>query len=378
MSVTKSDVLKALSNVAEPDLKKDIVSLGLVKDVQISGDKISFSVSIKNAALHARRRMLEACEFSIQRSIKEKLDLNINVVGIKKADLSKNKKDASKKVLPNIKNIIAVASGKGGVGKSTIASNLAVGLSKKGFKVGIIDADIYGPSTPLMFDCQHYRPKSKEVDGKQFIVPAENYGVKILSIGFFAEVNQAIVWRGPMAVKALNQLLFDADWGELDYLIIDTPPGTGDIHLSIVQALPLTGAVVVSTPQNIALTDAKKGVNMFKMESINVPVLGIVENMSWFTPKELPENKYYIFGKDGARNLAKSLNVPLLAEIPLVQSIRESGDAGRPAVLQEGTPSKEAFMKMCENIIDRIQWRNSNVEPTKVVPVEYGEPKCST
>ena len=219
---------------------------------------------------------------------------------------------------------------------------------------------------------------SKQLNGKQLIVPAENYGVKILSIGFFAEVNQAIVWRGPMAVKALNQLLFDADWGELDYLIIDSPPGTGDIHLSIVQALPLTGSVVVSTPQAVALADAKKAVNMFKMESINVPVLGIVENMSWFSPKELPENKYYIFGKDGGKDLASSLEVPLLGQIPLVQSVRESGDAGRPAVLQQGTPSKDAFMLMCENVIQRIAWRNKNIDPTKVVPVEYGEPKCSS
>jgi ATP-binding protein involved in chromosome partitioning len=367
----KDSLLQALSNVVEPDLKKDIVSLDLVSEISISNTKVSFTVSIQNAAMHARKRMVDACVFAVERFFDESFEIDVNVVGMKKAE-------SSQKVLPNIKNVIAVTSGKGGVGKSTVASNLAVGLSKKGYKVGLIDADIYGPSAPLMFDCQHYRPSSKSVDGKQMIVPAENYGVKILSIGFFAEVNQAVVWRGPMAVKALNQLLFDALWGELDYLIIDSPPGTGDIHLSIVQALPLTGAIIVSTPQDIALADAKKAIGMFKLENINVPILGIVENMSWFTPAELPESKYYIFGKEGAKYLAEKNDIPLLGEIPLIQGIRESGDAGRPAILQKGTSSKDAFMQMCQNVIDRIEWRNKNMQPTKVVPVEYGEPKCST
>lgn len=366
----KENLLKALSSVAEPDLKKDIVSLGLVSKINISDQSVSFTVAIQNAAMHARKRMVEACEFAVERFFDQNYNLSINVVAMKKAE-------ASQKVLPNIKNIIAVTSGKGGVGKSTVASNLAVGLVKKGFKVGLLDADIYGPSSPLMFDCQHYRPSSKKIDGKQMIIPAENYGVKLLSIGFFAEINQAVVWRGPMAVKALNQLLFDALWGELDYLIIDSPPGTGDIHLSIVQALPLTGAIIVSTPQNIALADARKAIGMFKLDNINVPILGIVENMSWFTPAELPDNKYYIFGKEGAKHLAETANIPLLGEIPLVQGIRESGDAGRPAVLQQGTPSKDAFMEMCDNVINSLNWRNENIEPTKVVPVEYGEPKCS-
>ena len=369
--MNNQSLFKALSTVIEPDLKKDIISLDLVSDVQISEDSVSFTVSIQNAAMHARKRMVEACEFAIERFEGKSLKIDVNVVGMKKAQ-------SSQKALPNVKNIIAVTSGKGGVGKSTIASNLAVGLSSKGYKVGLLDADIYGPSAPLMFDCQHYRPVSKDVDGKQMIVPAENYGVKILSIGFFAEVNQAVVWRGPMAVKALTQLLFDGYWGDLDYLIIDSPPGTGDIHLSIVQSLPLTGAIIVSTPQDIALADAKKAIGMFRLDNINVPILGIIENMSWFTPKELPESKYFIFGKEGAKYLAQKNDIPLLGEIPIVQSIRESGDAGRPAILQPSSLTKDALMNMCQKVIESIDWRNNNIQPTKVVPIEYGEPKCST
>jgi ATP-binding protein involved in chromosome partitioning len=251
-------------------------------------------------------------------------------------------------------------------------------LAKKGFKVGIVDADIYGPSVPLMFDVLHYKPLSRKINNKQYIVPAENYGVKILSIGFFAELDQAVVWRGPMAVKALKQLIFDADWGDLDYLIIDTPPGTGDVHLSIVQSLPLTGAVVVTTPQQVALADAKKAIAMFKMENIKVPVLGIVENMSWFTPKDHPDEKYFIFGEDGGENLSKSLELNLLGKIPLIQSIRQSGDAGRPAVLQQETTVETYYDNFCNELIASIDKRNTNLDKTKVVPVEYGDPKCST
>jgi ATP-binding protein involved in chromosome partitioning len=371
MKINPETILESLKKVIEPDLGKDIVSLGLVTDIKILENKVSFSVQMKNAAMHAKKRMQEACEFAIERSIGKDYSVEVNVQAMKKAEATQN-------VLPNIKNTIAVVSGKGGVGKSTVSANLAVGLAKKGFNVGVVDADIYGPSMPIMFDVLHYRPISREINKKQVIVPAENYGVKILSIGFFAELDEAVVWRGPMAVKALKQLIFDADWGELDYLIIDTPPGTGDVHLSIVQSLPLTGAVVVTTPQPVALADAKKAVAMLKMDNIKVPVLGLVENMSWFTPKNYPEEKYFIFGEDGGENLAKSLSIKLLGKVPLVESIRQSGDVGRPAVLQQETIVEKYYSDLCEKLILNIDERNANLEPTKVVGVEYGTPKCST
>jgi len=273
------------------------------------------------------------------------------------------------KSIPGITNIIAVASGKGGVGKSTVTANLAVSLSKMGFKVGVLDADIYGPSMPLMFDVEAERPLSVNVDGKSKMKPVENYGVKMLSIGFFTKPNQAVVWRGPMAAKALNQMIFDAAWGELDFMLIDLPPGTGDIHLSIMQSLPITGAVIVSTPQNVALADAKKGVAMFQQESINVPVLGIIENMAYFTPEELPENKYFIFGQGGARHLAEDLKVPFLGELPLVQSIREAGDIGRPAALQTATPLERAFEEITRNVVQETISRNKSIPPTEAIKI---------
>jgi ATP-binding protein involved in chromosome partitioning len=371
MKVNSETIIESLKKVIEPDLGKDIVSLGLVTDIKVMENKVSFSVQMKNAAMHARKRMQQACEFAIERSIGKNYSIEVNVQSMKKAE-------ASQSVLPNIKNTIAVVSGKGGVGKSTVSANLAVGLAKKGFNVGVVDADIYGPSMPIMFDVLHYRPISREINKKQVIVPAENYGVKILSIGFFAELDEAVVWRGPMAVKALKQLIFDADWGELDYLIIDTPPGTGDVHLSIVQSLPLTGAVVVTTPQPVALADAKKAVAMLKMDNIKVPVLGLVENMSWFTPKNHPEEKYFIFGEDGGENLAKSLSLELLGKVPLVESIRQSGDVGRPAVLQQETIVEKYYNDLCDKLILNIEERNAKLDPTKVVGVEYGAPKCST
>lgn len=371
MKVNSETIIESLKKVIEPDLGKDIVSLGLVTDIKVMENKVSFSVQMKNAAMHARKRMQQACEFAIERSIGKNYSIEVNVQAMKKAE-------ASQSVLPNIKNTIAVVSGKGGVGKSTVSANLAVGLAKKGFNVGVVDADIYGPSMPIMFDVLHYRPISREINKKQVIVPAENYGVKILSIGFFAELDEAVVWRGPMAVKALKQLIFDADWGELDYLIIDTPPGTGDVHLSIVQSLPLTGAVVVTTPQPVALADAKKAVAMLKMDNIKVPVLGLVENMSWFTPKNHSEEKYFIFGEDGGENLAKSLSLELLGKVPLVESIRQSGDVGRPAVLQQETIVEKYYNDLCDKLILNIEERNAKLDPTKVVGVEYGAPKCST
>mgnify|MGYP003964628213 FL=1 len=367
---SNDEIFDALKSVLEPDLGKDIITLGLVSDVKFSENSISFSVQMKNAAMHARKRMEDACAFAVERKFGKDITVEVNVQALKKSE-------AAQSILPNVKNTIAIVSGKGGVGKSTIAANTAVGLAKKGFKVGIVDADIYGPSIPMMFDVLHYKPLSRQVNNKQYIVPAENYGVKILSIGFFAELDQAVVWRGPMAVKALKQLIFDADWGELDYLIIDTPPGTGDVHLSIVQSLPLTGAVVVTTPQSVALADAKKAIAMFKMDNINVPIIGLVENMSWFTPKNHLDEKYFIFGENGGENLSKSLDISLLGKIPLVQSIRQSGDAGRPAVLQQETVVEKYYDNLCDELMKNIDQRNANLEGTKVVEVEYGEPKCS-
>jgi len=347
MAIDQGKVLEALSYVIEPDLKKDIVALGLVSNVKTEGNKVTFDVKVSNPAMHSRKRVEEACVHQVQRFLGADVIVEANVQGLPK---SQDRSPELRKVLPQVKNIIAVASGKGGVGKSTVAANLAAGMALKGYKVGLVDADIYGPSAPMMFDVVAEKPGIEEMDGKQLMIPVENYGVKLLSIGFFADVNQAIVWRGPMASKALNQLFSDVHWGELDYMFIDLPPGTGDIHLSLVQGVPLSGAVIVSTPQAVALADARKGVAMFQLPSVNVPVLGMVENMAWFTPEELPNNKYYIFGKDGVQQLADQLNVPVLGQIPLVQSIRESGDVGRPAVLQQDTPQAKAFMALCDQL----------------------------
>lgn len=347
MEITNENILNSLAYVIEPDLKKDIVSLGLVSDIKIEGNKISFTVQVSNPAMHSKKRMEEACDFQLKRFFPE-AEIYVDVHALPQQT---HRSPEQRNILPGVKNIIAIASGKGGVGKSTITANFAAGLALKGYKVGLVDADIYGPSIPMMFDVLNEKPGVVEVDGKSYMKPVESYGVKILSIGFFAQPNQAVVWRGPMAAKALTQMFSDVHWGELDFMLIDLPPGTGDIHLSLVQTAPLTGAIIVSTPQEIALADAKKGVAMFRLPSINVPVLGIVENMSYFTPEELPGNKYYIFGKDGAKDLAGQLNIPLLAQIPLVQSIRESGDSGRPAVLQENTPQSEAFRNMVEALI---------------------------
>lgn len=350
MNINRESILEVLGNITEPDLKKDLVSANLIENLEFSESKIQVTVLVSNPALHARKRMQEAIEFNLRRFYGQSLEIECTVKGI-----PTESKATRRKVLPEVKNIIAIASGKGGVGKSTLTANLAGGLTKAGYSVGIIDADIYGPSMPTMFDVLNERPTMVDVDGESKINPIVAHGVKLLSIGFFTDHDNAVVWRGPMAAKALTQMITDAHWGELDFLLIDLPPGTGDIHLSLVQTAPLDGVVIISTPQEVALADARRGVNMFKLDSLKVPVVGIVENMAWFTPAELPENKYYIFGRDGAKNLAEGMNVPFLGAIPLVQSVREAGDAGRPAVFQENTPTAEAFDELVRNFVRELQ-----------------------
>ena len=367
MKLSKQDILKALESITVPGEGQNMVESGAVKNVMTFADEVIVDITIKNPSLQAKKRTEVDIMKTIHDLVYEKAKVKVNVkVDAPKTDSVNQIKGNS---IPGIKNIVAVASGKGGVGKSTVTSNMAATLSKMGFKVGILDADIYGPSIPIMFDVADARPLAVNIDGKSKMKPVENYGVKILSIGFFTQPNQAVIWRGPMAAKALNQMIFDAAWGELDFLLIDLPPGTGDIHLSIMQSLPITGAVVVSTPQNVALADAKKGVAMFQQENINVPVLGMVENMSYFTPKELPDNKYYIFGQEGAKNLAKDLGVPFLGEIPLVQSVREAGDIGRPAALQTATPIEEAFENLTRNVVQEVVNRNTDLPPTEAIQI---------
>ena len=351
MAIEHEKIREALTYVMEPDLKKDIVALGLVSDIKAEGNVVSFVVKVNNPAMHSRKRMEDACIHQVKRFLGDDVDVRPDVQALPKTT---EREPEQRKVLPGVKHIIAIASGKGGVGKSTVTANLAAGLAAKGFKVGVIDADIYGPSIPMMFDLVREKPYVQKIDGETVMVPPDNYGVKVMSIGFFADINQAVVWRGPMASKALTQMINDVHWGELDYMFIDLPPGTGDVHLTIVQSTPLSGAIVVSTPQEVALADARKGVAMFLLPNINIPVLGLIENMAWFTPEELPDNKYYIFGKDGVRNLAEELKVPLLGQVPLVQSIREAGDVGRPAVLQESTPQAQAFSALVDQLSARM------------------------
>lgn len=352
--ITAEAVLNALSNVLEPDLKKDIVTLKLVDNVRVEGRRITFDVQVSNPAMHSRKRMADACAFAIERVLGGDWETEANVIALKHENVTAD----TRRVLPGVKHIIAVASGKGGVGKSTVSANLAVGLARRGYKVGLIDADIYGPSMPTMFDVTHEKPAIKELDGKSYILPVESYGVKLLSIGFFADINQAIVWRGPMATKALNQLFTDAWWGDLDYMILDLPPGTGDIHLTLVTLVGLTGAVIVTTPQEVALADARKGIGMFKLPSVNVPVLGVVENMAWFTPAELPGNKYHLFGRDGGKLLAEQAGVPLLGQLPIIQSVREAGDIGRPAIMQQGTEAEQHLNALIDRFLEVMAERN--------------------
>ncbi len=348
--MTRESVLELLGTILEPDLKKDIVSLNFVEDLKIEDQSIELVVYVSNPALHARKRMQEAVEFNLKRVFGKEILIKCTVKGA-----PTETRNEHRKILPEVKNVIAIASGKGGVGKSTVTANLAGGLAKAGFRVGIVDADIYGPSMPTMFDVVGERPTMIDVEGTPMISPVLSYGIKILSIGFFSSQDDAIVWRGPMAAKAMTQLFTDAYWGELDYLLIDLPPGTGDIHLSLVQNVPLDGVVIVSTPQEVALADARKGVNMFKLDTINVPIVGLVENMAWFTPAELPGNKYYIFGRDGVKNLASGMNETFLGHIPLVQSVRESGDVGRPAVFQENTPTALAFEELVRTFVEAVK-----------------------
>ena len=364
MKIERKDVLKALEQITVPGEGANMVESGAIQNVLTFGDEVVVEISITNPAMQARKKVESEIENCIKQNISEdaKVKVNVKVVAAEKPEIKGNQ-------LPGMRNIIAISSGKGGVGKSTVTANVAISLSKMGFKVGILDADVYGPSIPMMFDVEGARPLAETIDGKSKMKPVESYGVKVLSIGFFTKPDQAVIWRGPMASKALNQLIFDAAWGELDFLLLDLPPGTGDIHLSIMQALPITGAVVVSTPQNIALADAKKGVAMFQQESIKVPVLGIVENMAYFTPEELPENKYYIFGEGGARNLAKDLDVPFLGELPIVQSIREAGDIGRPAALQEGTLVEGIITDITRNIVTQVIKRNDNLPATEAIKI---------
>jgi ATP-binding protein involved in chromosome partitioning len=368
MKINKQDILNALKTITVAGEGKDMVESGQVQNVVTFADEVIVDLVLKTPALHIKKR----AETDVIKVIQEKVFKDAKVVVNIKVEAppeAQNPNLIKGKPIPGIQNIIAVASGKGGVGKSTVTANLAVTLSKMGFKVGVLDADIYGPSIPIMFDVAKEKPLSINVDGKSKMKPIENYGVKILSIGFFTEPDQAVIWRGPMAAKALNQLIFDAAWGDLDFMLIDLPPGTGDIHLSIMQSLPITGAVVVSTPQTVALADARKGVAMFRQENIDVPVLGIIENMAFFTPEELPENKYYIFGKEGAKNLAEDLEVPFLGEVPLVQSIREAGDAGRPAALQTDTIIEAAFESITKNVVQETVRRNEALPPTEVIKI---------
>ncbi|RTY70620.1 MRP family ATP-binding protein [Flavobacterium sp. ZB4P23] len=373
MKLERKEILKALETITIAGEGKNMVESGAIANVVTFGDEVVVDLVLHTPAMHIKKRAEDDIRKTILELVSPEAKIKIN----SKVEVP-DKPEIKGKQIPGIKNIIGVASGKGGVGKSTVTANLAVSLAKMGFSVGILDADIYGPSMPIMFDVESEKPISVMVDGKSKMKPVESYEVKILSIGFFTAPSQAVIWRGPMASKALNQMIFDADWGELDFMLVDLPPGTGDIHLSIVQSLPITGVVIVSTPQAVALADAKKGVSMFLSEAINVPVLGIIENMAYFTPedsseseqaKQLPENKYYIFGKEGARNLAEDLDVPFLGEVPIVQSIREAGDYGRPAAMQTGSVIETVFEEITKNVVQETVNRNKNLPATEAVKI---------
>ena len=364
MKLDRKEILKALETITIAGEGKNMVESGAVANVLTFGEEVVVDLVLNSPAMHIKKRAEDDIKKTILELVSPEAKIKVNI----KIEIPE-KEEIKGKSIPGMRNIIAIASGKGGVGKSTVTANLAVTLAKMGFSVGILDADIYGPSMPIMFDVENEKPISVTIDGKSKMKPIESYEVKILSIGFFTAPSQAVIWRGPMASKALNQMIFDADWGELDFLLVDLPPGTGDIHLSIVQSLPITGVVVVSTPQAVALADAKKGVSMFTSESINVPVLGIIENMAYFTPEELPTNKYYIFGKEGAKNLADDLHVPFLGEVPIVQSIREAGDYGRPAAMQEGSIIASVFEEITKKVVEETVNRNQNLPASEAVKI---------
>ena len=360
----EADIIKALGNVIEPDLGKDLITLNMVKDIVIEGDRVSFTVVLTTPACPLKDMIRNACVNAVHLMVNKNAEVDIKFT----ANTNSNRRD-NKNVLPGVKNIIAVVSGKGGVGKSTVAANLALALAEGGASVGLMDADIYGPSVPIMFGVRGERPLIKKEGEKSIIIPLEKFGIKLMSIGLLVEEKQAIVWRGPMASSAIRQFVADVDWGNLDYLVIDMPPGTGDIHLTLVQTVPVTGAIVVTTPQPVALADAKKAIAMFAQPQIKVPVIGLVENMSWFTPAELPDNKYYIFGKGGGKRLAEEFEVPFLGQIPLVQGIREGGDMGIPVMVSDDEVTRKAFMDFAGNAVRSVAMRNANVEATKIVEI---------
>lgn len=364
MAIYPKLILDALATVRYPGTGKNLVEAEMVEDdIRIDGNKVSFSLIFEKPTDPFMKSVVKAAETAILTYVGKDVDIKGNI-GVKTIQTARPEVS---KLLPQVKNVIAVSSGKGGVGKSTVSANLAVALAKQGYKVGLLDADIFGPSMPKMFQVEDARPYAERIEGRDLIIPVEKYGLKLLSIGFFVDPDQATLWRGGMASNALKQLIADANWGELDYFLIDLPPGTSDIHLTIVQTLAVTGAIVVSTPQAVALADARKGINMFTNEKVNVPILGLVENMAWFTPAELPENKYYLFGKEGAKKLAEEMNVPLLGQIPIVQSICEGGDKGTPVALDENSITGMAFMELADNVVKQVNKRNEELEPTKIV-----------
>ena len=367
MTIYPKLILDALATVRYPGSGKDLVAAGMVgEDIRIDGNKVSFSLIFERENDPFRKSVVKAAETAILTYVGADVDIKGNI----REQFRKQQAPTPDKLLPQVKNIIAVSSGKGGVGKSTVAANLAVALAKDGYKVGLLDADIFGPSMPKMFGVEDARPYAEEVEGHELIIPIEKYGVKLLSIGFFVNADSAVVWRGGMASNALKQLIADADWGELDYFVLDLPPVTSDIHLTLIQTLAITGAIVVSTPQQVALADARKGIDLFTNDKVNVPVLGLVENMAWFTPAELPQNRYYLFGKEGVKRLAEEMNVPLLGQIPIVQSICDGGDGGRPVALDERTLTGQAFADLAQQVVEAVQRRNDTQPPTRIVETQ--------